>query len=150
MLKKLFVTAAAAAAVSVPLAGVAWADPPSDPGSNGNGIGKGGIPNKTGNVLDTVTPQDFQPPGYQTGDPVTPGSVFSQVAKFPKEVRPPGVSVPDAYGQFLTGFWQTHALPPGQPDLTGVEFGKTPPGSVVRGFTPGCAQHSSGVCLETP
>ena len=32
MLKKLFFTAAAAAAVSVPLAGVAWADKPSDPG----------------------------------------------------------------------------------------------------------------------
>lgn len=40
MLKKLFFTAAAAAAVSVPLAGVAWADKPSDPG--GNGVGKGG------------------------------------------------------------------------------------------------------------
>jgi hypothetical protein len=37
MLKKLLVTAAAAAAVSVPLAGVAWADKPSDPGSNGKG-----------------------------------------------------------------------------------------------------------------
>ena len=36
MLKKLFVTAAAAAAVSVPLAGVAWADPPSDPDSSSN------------------------------------------------------------------------------------------------------------------
>ena len=47
MLKKLFVAAAAAAAVSVPLAGVAWADKPSDPGSNGNGSnGKGGIPNE--------------------------------------------------------------------------------------------------------
>jgi hypothetical protein len=41
MLKKLFITAAAAAAVSVPLAGVAWADRPSDPGSNGSGIGQG-------------------------------------------------------------------------------------------------------------
>jgi hypothetical protein len=30
MLKKLFITAAAAAAVSVPLAGVAWADPESN------------------------------------------------------------------------------------------------------------------------
>jgi hypothetical protein len=32
MFTKLFVTAAAAAAVSVPLAGVAWADQPTDPG----------------------------------------------------------------------------------------------------------------------
>src|SRR6476661_9641586 len=32
MLKNLFLTAATAAAVSVPFAGVAWADQPSDPG----------------------------------------------------------------------------------------------------------------------
>jgi hypothetical protein len=38
MLKKLFVTAAAAAAVSVPLAAAAWADP-GDP--SGNGVGQG-------------------------------------------------------------------------------------------------------------
>jgi len=37
MLKKLFLTAAAAAAVSVPLAGAAWADKPDDPG-NGGGL----------------------------------------------------------------------------------------------------------------
>ena len=44
MLKKLFVTAAAAAAVSVPLAGAAWADPTGDnPGVPGN-IGSGNSP----------------------------------------------------------------------------------------------------------
>ena len=44
MLKKLFVTAAAATAMSIPLAGVAWSDP-ADPGDpNGNGIGAGGVP----------------------------------------------------------------------------------------------------------
>ena len=51
MLKKLFVTAAAAAAVSVPLAGVAWADKPSDPGSNGKGLGQGGVPAAAGGYL---------------------------------------------------------------------------------------------------
>jgi hypothetical protein len=45
MLKKLFITGAAAAAVSVPLAGAAWADP-GDP--SGNGLGQGGIPKRVG------------------------------------------------------------------------------------------------------
>ena len=40
MLKKVFITAAAAAAVSVPLAGAAWADPTEDnPGVPGNNMG---------------------------------------------------------------------------------------------------------------
>ena len=54
MLKKLFVTAAAAAAVSVPLAGVALADT-GDP--NGNGLGQGGVPQRLGDFAATgVTP----------------------------------------------------------------------------------------------
>jgi hypothetical protein len=48
MLKKLLVAASAAAALSVPLAGVAWADQPTDPG-----VGSGGVPGKIGQ----------QPPG---------------------------------------------------------------------------------------
>jgi hypothetical protein len=40
MLKKTFITAAAAAAVSLPLAGVAWSDPSQDnPGVPGNLLG---------------------------------------------------------------------------------------------------------------
>jgi hypothetical protein len=54
MLKKLFITAAAAAAMSVPFAGVAWAEPPSDPGSSDNGVGPGGVPEKLGNFLDSM------------------------------------------------------------------------------------------------
>ena len=42
MLKKLIVTVIAAGALSVPLAGAAWADPPDEPGSHG--VGAGGIP----------------------------------------------------------------------------------------------------------
>jgi hypothetical protein len=61
MLKKLFISAAAAAAVSVPLAGAAWADPRTDPGPSsrgtpsGNGIGQGGVPKKTGSYFDSVS-----------------------------------------------------------------------------------------------
>ncbi len=45
MITKLFVTAVAVAAISVPLAGVAWADPPTDPSSNDNGLGSAGSQN---------------------------------------------------------------------------------------------------------
>ena len=51
MFKKLFVTAAAAAAVSVPLAGAALADSGGDP--NGNGLGQGGMPQTIGNFAAT-------------------------------------------------------------------------------------------------
>lgn len=53
MFKKVFITAAAAAAVSVPLAGAAWADPTTNPPP-----GPGGVP----------------------GDGPSPGSLFSYVA----------------------------------------------------------------------
>ena len=58
MLKKLFVTAAAAAALTVPLAGAAWAEPPEDPGSNSDGIGAGGIPGKVGLPFGEVISSD--------------------------------------------------------------------------------------------
>jgi hypothetical protein len=72
MLKKSFVGVIAAAAVSVPLAGTAWAAPPSDP----NGVGPGGIPAKIGNNLGT--------------DPTPPGSGVKTFAQLP------GSSTPDA------------------------------------------------------
>ena len=72
MLKKLFVTAAAAAAVSVPLAGVAWADKPDDPGSNAaDGISKGGVPAKAGTaVADLGLPTD--PPSAFPNNKLSP------------------------------------------------------------------------------
>ena len=87
MLKKLFVTAAAAAAVSVPLAGVAWAEPPADPGSNAadpaNAPGPGGVPQQSPFGI---------PPGK--GTPDFPFGI-SDIAKLhigpiPKFVGPPG------------------------------------------------------------
>jgi hypothetical protein len=73
----LIVTAIAAGALSVPLAGVAWGDPPTDPGANGHGVGAEGIPRVIGDHLGST-------------DPIPPGSVISDVA------QQPGVSVPDA------------------------------------------------------
>jgi hypothetical protein len=138
MLKKLFFTAAAAAAVSVPLAGVAWADKPSDPGANGKGLGQGGVPAAAGDYLQRTYP-DANPP---FPDKVTPGSVFSQAAQLP------GLNTPEGYGVALTQQFNTLGLPdvfpsgslPAVPPPSGTTFtvGPTVPGSVVKLFTPGC------------
>jgi hypothetical protein len=133
MLRKLLVTAAAAAAVSVPLAGVACADKPSDPGANG--LGKGGVPAAAGAYLQRTYPDANFP------DKVTPGSVFSQAAKLPG-------NTPEGYGAALTQQFNTLGLPdvfpsgssPATPPPMGTTYtvGPTIPGSVVKLFTPGC------------
>ena len=140
MLKKLFVTAAAAAAMSVPLAGVACADKPSDPGSNGKGLGQGGVPAAAGAYLQRTYP-DADPP---FPDKVTPGSVFSQAAKLPG-------NTPEGYGAALTQQFNTLGLPDVFPSGSSPEatpppmgttytVGPTIPGSVVKLFTPGCSK----------
>jgi hypothetical protein len=138
MLKKLFFTAAAAAALSVPLAGAAWAAP-GDPSANG--VGQGGVPARAGETLN----RDY-PALYPTAAPVTPGSAFSGVAK----TKPPGVSLPEAYSDALEQIITLPGvgglpenidgatipatpLPPG----TTVEVATTP-GAVAKSFTPGC------------
>ena len=120
MLKKLFITAAAAAAMSVPLAGVAWADPPSDPGSNASGVGQGGIPKKFGDFADSVNQNPNGP-----GNPVPPG----QEIKVAKGLFP-GVPTPTAVGELINGVYASIGVP--------TTFGPTPPGLAVKTFTPGC------------
>ena len=150
MLKKLIVTAAAAAAMSVPLAGVACADKPSDPGSkpsdpgsNGKGLGQGGVPAAAGAYLHKTYP-DANPP---FPDKVTPGSVFSQAAKLPG-------NTPEGYGAALTQQFNTLGLPDVFPSGSSPEatpppmgttytVGPTIPGSVVKLFTPGCSSGKS-------
>jgi hypothetical protein len=72
MLKKVIAGAIAAGALSVPLAGVAWADKPSDPGSNGNGggnangVGSGGIPGRLGSL--DGAPESHYTPGELLAD----------------------------------------------------------------------------------
>ena len=117
MLKKLFVTAAAAAAVAVPLAGVAWADPPSDnnppPGQSDAGPG---VPNVVGNFLSDA---GANPNG---SGKVTPGQEFNVA----KDLFP-GVSTPEALGDFVNGFYQGT-----------TDFDKVAPGLATKTFTPGC------------
>jgi hypothetical protein len=77
VLKKFIGAVVAAGALSIPLAGVVCGDSPADPGSNGHGVGAGGIPRVIGDNLGST-------------DPIPPGSVISDVA------QQAGVSVPDA------------------------------------------------------
>jgi hypothetical protein len=130
MLQKLFVTAAAVAAMSVPLAGVAWAEPASDPGDTG--IGTGGVPEKLGNFLDT----GITPSANPSGAAITPGSVVNGLAKAPG-------TTPDAVGQFETGLWATHTLT-GEGEVQTV-WGSTPPGLAIKPITPGCSHGHTAV-----
>jgi hypothetical protein len=126
MLKKLFITTAAAAAVSVPLAGAAWAAP-----SDNNPPGKGGVPSEAGSALAALgLPTDpFKPTDPSSTDPrVSPGSAFSQAAKLPG-------NTPTAYGNLLNGTFQTVNID--------TDFGPTKPGQVTKLFTPGCNQGNS-------
>jgi hypothetical protein len=137
MFKKLFVTAAAAAAVSVPLAGVAWAAPPSDPGSTDNPIGQGGLPQKLGSFVDTgITDGDPLTPSLnQGGGPTPPGSAF--VKGF---AQVPGVNTPQVVGQFENGLWSQQQIVNSDGTLTSIPttFGDTPPGLALKPLTPGC------------
>ena len=143
MLKKLFVTAAAAAAVSVPLAGAAWAAPGDDPNPNAadGAPGKGGLADKASAwIKDAFTPNnppvDFSQ--FESGNSgnIAPGTAFSQGAKVPD------ANAVDGYEQFLTNFYNTYGLPFSGGPVQGVTVtGATAiPGSVTRLFTPGCGK----------
>jgi hypothetical protein len=123
MLKKFFASVAAAAAVSIPLAGLAFADQPDDPSSNSTGIGAGGVPQKVGEVT-------HQLGGNPSGDPVTPGSAINQA----KDAFPG--NTPSAYGAYLDAFVA--------PVLGTSAFGRTAPGLGVKTVTPGCDHGTSG------
>jgi hypothetical protein len=106
MLKKLLIGVVAAGALSVPLAGVAWAeDPSTDPGSDGNGIGPGGVPLGVGSQ-----------PGLP-GTPVPPGKGsdivvgVSGIAKFPGSV-PDTIDANTPFGRIGPGA-QTKLFTPG-------------------------------------
>jgi hypothetical protein len=137
MLKKLFVTAAAAAAVSVPLAGAAWAEPPADPGA-----GNQGVPDRAAGAVESILGNPDALDGLQNGNSgvVSPGAAFKLGAKVP------GLNTPDGYAVALNGFYVSQ----GRPDLATFEPPLIP-GSVTTQFTPACRQHSSGVCIpESP
>jgi hypothetical protein len=130
MLKKIFITAAAAAAVSVPLAGVAWADPnqPNNPPGHPEinpvtgELNKPGIPGEVGAVGDLF---GTNPNG--TGNPLPPGEVFSGLKKGTSVTPPfPGKNTPERYANAING-------------LLGTSFDTLQPGLGVKSGTPACA-----------
>jgi hypothetical protein len=135
--------------MSVPLAGAAWADKPDDPGA-----GNQGVPDRaTAVVVNTLRDNGIPDPvinaaldAFQSGKSgvVAPGTAYSTGAKVP------GLNTPDGYGVALNTFYLTLGIDPADvnPVDPGQPFGRTIPGSVTRSLTPGCAQHSSGVCLS--
>ena len=148
MFKKLFIAAAAAAAVSVPLAGVAWADQPADPGAGNNGVPDRATAAVESQLSNNGVPQatiDAFIAAAQSGKSgnVAPGTAFSTGAKVP------GMNTPDGYGVALNATYAGLGVDPGavNPFNPGEPFGSTIPGSVTRILTNGCKQHSTGTCL---
>ncbi len=92
MLRKVIAGAITAGAISVPLAGMAWADAPTDHGNNGhstehsNGVGHGGVPGRLGNLNGTpdtpLTPghviRDLRQTAQDQGDNNLPAYLRSQ------------------------------------------------------------------------
>ncbi len=141
MFKKLFFTAAAAATVSVPLAGVAWAEPPTDPGAGNNGV-----PDRAAAVVKATVASIGGDPstaldGFQSGKStvVAPGTAFSTGAKVP------GVNTPDGYAVALNDYYRTHSDPVFDPG-----FVRVIPGQVARTLTNHCAQHPTGTNCTPP
>ena len=136
MIKKALVAVIAAGALSVPLAGVAWAEPPADPG-DGGGIGVGGLPGAAGNFLGPLGENPSDPNNPNSTEPASPGLTFSNTAKAPG-------NNPAAYGDALNALAGRHPELGFPPDY----FGDTPPGMGAKAFTPGCANgHSTGICI---
>lgn len=149
MFKKLFIGAAAAAAVSVPLSGVAWADKPADPGAGNNGVPDRSVANVESTLSSQGVPQpviDAFIASVQSGNSgtVAPGTAFKTGAKVP------GVNAPTGYGIALNEAYSALGVDPGavNPFDPGQPFGPTIPGSVTRLLTNGCQQHSTGTCLD--
>ena len=94
MFKKLFFTAAAAAAVSVPLAGVAWATPSNNepPGQRDTTSGQPGIPGVVGEVADGFNTNPYP------GQTLPPGQIFSNL-----EDTYLGSNTPERYATAING-----------------------------------------------
>jgi hypothetical protein len=131
MLKKLFIATAAAAAVAVPLAGAAWADP-ADP--SGNGVGEGGIPQKTAAWGDAVAAANpgLPPLNPNGSEPLPPGQFYKNIARLPG-------STPEAAAGVVNSIYGAYTIPdlPGSPAQTSIAA--VPPGMATKTFTPACA-----------
>jgi hypothetical protein len=145
MFKKLFFAAAVAAAVAVPLAGVASADA-GDP--NGNGVGKGGMPQRLGDFAATGVTPALAP----TNDPIPPGQEFNTAKDYYAAVHPgQKANTPTAVGEFESFVWTGRTLADGTPvsndpnDWTNIT-----PGLAVKPLGPGCGKGRTGLPADAP
>jgi hypothetical protein len=145
MFKKLFFTAAAAAAVSVPLAGVASADP-ADP--NGNGLGQGGMPQRVGDFAAT----GVTPPLASSNDPIPPGQEFNLAKDYYAAVHPgEKASTPTAIGEFEAFVWTGRTLADGTPISNNPDdWTNITPGLAIKPLGPGCGKGRTGLPGNTP
>ena len=155
MLRKLLFTVAAAATISVPLAGVALADKPSDPSStdNGNGIGKGGMPQRLGDFAAT----GVTPPLASSNDPIPPGQEFNLAKDLfgTDPVTGKKLPTPAAVQAFESYVWTNSELvgPNGQPisipsnpdDWTNIT-----PGLAIKPLAPSCGKGRTGLPDNAP
>jgi hypothetical protein len=136
MFKKLFFTAAAAAAVSVPLAGVAWATPANNepPGQRDTPSGQPGIPGVVGEVADLFGTNPH------VGEALPPGQVFSNLKK--------GVTLEDGtvVGPFAgSNTPERYATAINSLMIPGVNVGDTlSPGLGIKSGTPACKSGRTG------
>jgi hypothetical protein len=146
MIKKMVIAATAAAALSVPLAGVAWAEPPADPGSNG--VGEGGMPKKLGEFADSgITPSLSSP--YA---PIPPGEEFN-LAKDTHDLLHPGVKVstPTAIGEFESVIWGSgHQVVDPATSVPSTGWDNITPGLAIKPLGPGCGKGNTGLPYLAP
>jgi hypothetical protein len=146
MFKKLFFTAAAAAALSVPLAGVASADS-GDP--NGNGLGQGGMPQRLGDFAAT----GVTPPLAGSNDPIPPGQEFNLAKDYSAAVNGgKKASTPTAVAEFEAFIWtgRTLAGDPTSISNNPDDWTNITPGLAIKPLGPGCGKGRTGLTGNTP
>ena len=143
MFKKLFFTAAAAAAVSVPLAGAAWAEPADSTRVRLITESATGVCQQR--LGDFAATRCHTPLGLESNDPIPPGQEFN-LAKDLFQIGP-GESTPDAIRDFeaLMIFGQPRVLVNGTDTIVIIEhypddWENITPGLAIKPFTKGCGK----------
>jgi len=139
MIKKMVIAATAAAALSVSLAGLAWAEPPNEPGTTG--VGNGGMPATLGNFVE----HGIDPVDTGLKSPLPLGEVIKGLAKTS------GVNAPDAVAGFEAGLWSSHTLADGTQISSDLEdWTNITPGLAIKPLGPGCGKGKTGLPSDAP
>ncbi len=145
MFKKLLFTTVAAAAVSLPLAGVASADPANP---NGNGLGQGGMPQRLGDFANS----GVNPPLAETNDPIPPGQEFNLAKDFYAATHPgEKANTPTAVKEFEAFVWAGRTLADGTPVSNNPDdWTNITPGLAIKPLGPGCGKGRTGLPSTAP